>query len=155
MTDALLLLSRYAYALASMVELSATNLFCASDTLSLSLQLSGLTVSNLINDYLHKFRFVVTYFPNKSLCVPVRASVSTRTSSSGAVHQKPVRQNMAFSVPGPIPCQCMIPILLWQRFSTGQASDNVIQQFNIQMTLQCQLIIFFELRCQTISRFIV
>ena len=137
MTYALLLLSRYAYALASIVALSATKLFCASDTLrqhrtmgatgfggsfapivqyekweihpvfphfsyfrlcqnlspnllaplcgvalSLSLQLSGLTVSNLINDYLHTFRFVATYFPNKSLCVPVRASVSTRTSSS-------------------------------------------------------------------------
>ena len=36
-----------------------------------------------------------------------------------AVYQKPVRQNMAFSVPDLIPCQRMITIFLRQRFPRG------------------------------------
>lgn len=61
------------------------------------------------------------------------------------VYQKPIRQNMALSVSDPVPGQRVILAFLRECFSTGQNTDHVIQQLDIQMTLESQLVVLLEL----------
>ena len=86
------------------------------------------------------------HFPNRSLCVPVLESVSTRTSPLNAVDQKPVGLNVALPVSTPVAGQVMISVLRRQRVSHCKRFNHSFKKLDLQSALDCQLVILLERR---------
>ncbi len=61
-----------------------------------------------------------------------------------AVDKQPVRENMTFSMACPIAGQVMVTVLIRQRFAHCQQCYDLLQQFDLQATLDGSFVVFFE-----------
>ena len=84
------------------------------------------------------------YLPNKSLCVPVRDQRQHQNIILYAVDKKPVRENMTFPMTCPISGQVMVTVFIRQRFAHRQQCYDLLQQFDLQATLDGSFVVFFE-----------
>ena len=61
-----------------------------------------------------------------------------------AVDKQPVRENMTFPMACPIAGQVMVTVLIRQRFAHCQQCYDLLQQLNLQATLDGSFVVFFE-----------
>ena len=61
-----------------------------------------------------------------------------------AIDKQPVRENMTFPMACPIAGQVMVTVLIWQRFAHRQQRYDLLQQFDLQATLDGSFVVFFE-----------
>ena len=61
-----------------------------------------------------------------------------------AVDKQPVRENMTFSMACPIAGQVMVTVLIRQRFAHRQQRYDLLQQLDLQTTLDGSFVVFFE-----------
>ena len=61
-----------------------------------------------------------------------------------AVDKQPVRENMTFPMACPIAGQVMVTVLIWQRFAHRQQRYDLLQQLDLQATLDGSFVVFFE-----------
>ena len=61
-----------------------------------------------------------------------------------AVDKQPVRENMTFPMACPIAGQVMVTVLIRQRFAHRQQCYDLLQQFDLQATLDGSFVVFFE-----------
>ena len=63
------------------------------------------------------------------------------------IDKQPVWENMTFSMTSPITGQVMVTVLIRQRFAHRQQCYDLLQQLNLQATLDDPLVVFFETSC--------
>ena len=81
--------------------------------------------------------------------IAVRSSAGQRQHQHivlNTVDQEPVRENVAFPMPSPVPRQAVVFVLLRQQFTHGKRGDHVLQKFHIHAAFQGQLIVLLKLR---------
>ena len=61
-----------------------------------------------------------------------------------AVDKQPVRENVTFPMACPIAGQVMVTVLIWQRFAHRQQRYDLLQQLDLQATLDGSFVVFFE-----------
>ena len=61
-----------------------------------------------------------------------------------AVDKQPVRENMTFPMACPIAGQVMVTVLIRQRFAHRQQRYDLLQQLDLQATLDGSFVVFFE-----------
>ena len=61
-----------------------------------------------------------------------------------AVDKQPVRENMTFPMTCPIAGQVMVTVLIRQRFAHCQQCYDLLQQLDLQATLDGSFVVFFE-----------
>ena len=61
-----------------------------------------------------------------------------------AIDKQPVRENMTFPMTCPIAGQVMVTVLIRQRFAHCQQCYDLLQQLNLQATLDGSFVVLFE-----------
>ena len=61
-----------------------------------------------------------------------------------AIDKQPVRENMTFPMACPIAGQVMVTVLIRQRFAHRQQRYDLLQQLDLQATLDGSFVVFFE-----------
>ena len=86
------------------------------------------------------------YRKNRSLCVPVRTSVSNQYVILKAIDEQPVGLDVALAASRPDAAQGVVAVFLRQRLTVCKERDGLRERLQFQAALPCQLIVPSELR---------